>query len=786
MLSRTCEVKVRSLERCGYDIIEVCFAKTSSLLSRIREIKVRSFERCGYKIIKTAERYGKNMGTINYILIFLCIIAAVVATLFLIGHYRKFKVKSSKTIISEVFINHPVIIWNTDLSRVEPNECMKQVLARLDKKVGKKLILDIFDKGRDVKSYAPGALLVNALSKSGVYTEISGMNTEKAYIKWTSTVISVKNGVTLVISVGKDLTDTTLLRSELQNTKNQNRIINENLRIALESAEIGIITIKSLGFDNFSLEVSDNVRSMLAFPRYGNVTLEDFGKKVCGLSYNEYAMNIRQILNGARESINLELRMMVDKKEEHNFILKCRSKKDEYGNIERVTGALIDVSLQREKFNIFENVTYEDLLTGLPNIRGFIDKAKSYVHENRKTDMLMVMHSVRPSRALRGTSLFGREIWENLLKYFADGIIKHIKGKAIIGRVGESDFAFVSLYNNLDEVRKFAKELHIYIESGCNDVSLPKELKDYVKFDMGVCVYDGLDDAETMFNKANIMHYAKETKVNTGNDICYFYSENIEKLVYEREIIEYEIVSALKNKEYELYYQPKVSFETGEILGAEALIRWNHPKRGLILPYEFIPIAEEIGIITKIDEWGLFEACRQIRCWELKGYKPVRVSVNMSQMQFYNTDVAGDIKRAIEENQLSPDRLEIELTESIAVKNIEEAVKILDEIRKLGVVVSMDDFGTGYSQLSSLKSLPIDILKIDRSLVFDIDTNKTSRKLIKAIVEMGKALGLKVVSEGIETKMQLDILRELGCDEAQGYFYGQPVTVAEIERIFFN
>ena len=213
-------------------------------------------------------------------------------------------------------------------------------------------------------------------------------------------------------------------------------------------------------------------------------------------------------------------------------------------------------------------------------------------------------------------------------------------------------------------------------------------------------------------------------------------------------------------------------------------MRWNHRTQGLIMPGEFIHIAEEMGIITKIDEWGMMQACMQNKIWQDKGYDPIKISVNMSQAQLYQTDVVASVKNALEESGVSPSCLEVELTETMAMIDIDRTVSILNALKKLGVSISMDDFGTGYSSLSSLKILPIDLLKVDRSLVYDIETNKTARCITKAIVDLGKAMNLTILAEGVENNNQRDILRELGCDVIQGFLYSRPQPAAVIEKNF--
>lgn len=261
------------------------------------------------------------------------------------------------------------------------------------------------------------------------------------------------------------------------------------------------------------------------------------------------------------------------------------------------------------------------------------------------------------------------------------------------------------------------------------------------------------------------------------------FTPDMESRMVENELLRSEMLDALKLGQFELYYQPKVSFKTGDILGVEALIRWHHPVKGFIPPCDFIPLAEQFAIITKIDEWGLITACRQCKQWQDMGLPPVKVSVNMSQAQFARTDVYASVTKALEVTGLEPKYLEIEVTETMAMTDVDRTVDVLGRIHELGVSISMDDFGTGYSSLASLKTIPFDVLKIDRSLVCDLNENDTSRRITGAIVAMGKALRMVVLAEGVETNEQSKLLGEIGCDLAQGYYFSKPLPASEIEAM---
>jgi EAL domain-containing protein (putative c-di-GMP-specific phosphodiesterase class I) len=252
---------------------------------------------------------------------------------------------------------------------------------------------------------------------------------------------------------------------------------------------------------------------------------------------------------------------------------------------------------------------------------------------------------------------------------------------------------------------------------------------------------------------------------------------------FERLALENSLRRALERNEFVLHYQPKVDLATNELVGAEALIRWNHPDLGLVHPAQFIPLAEETGLIVPIGAWVLREACRQNRAWQEAGMPLIGVAVNLSAHQFRDEGLRQTIAEALGTSGLPPAYLELEITESMIMQNAERAIEILQRFRDMGTLVSIDDFGTGYSSLGYLKSFPIDSLKIDRSFVRDVPSDSDDVAITQAIIAMAHSLNLKVIAEGVENDEQLDFLREQGCDQVQGYLMSPPVSALEFEQL---
>jgi EAL domain-containing protein (putative c-di-GMP-specific phosphodiesterase class I) len=275
------------------------------------------------------------------------------------------------------------------------------------------------------------------------------------------------------------------------------------------------------------------------------------------------------------------------------------------------------------------------------------------------------------------------------------------------------------------------------------------------------------------------MYNAKDA----GRDNFQFYKADMDTKVHERLSLQEQLRTAIVRSEFILLYQPQVDLRTGRIFAVEALVRWKHPDLGIVSPARFIPIAEESGLIVPIGDWVLRTACRQNKAWQDAGTRPIIVSVNVSARQFKEGNLVERVARALRETGLEARYLELELTESLIMQNLQLAVATMRDLQAMGVWLSIDDFGTGYSSLSALKSFPIVRLKIDRSFVRDIPGDEDDKAITTAMISLGHKLNLKVVAEGVETDGQLAFLRDNECDEMQGYHFSRPVPVAEIENL---
>jgi len=306
-----------------------------------------------------------------------------------------------------------------------------------------------------------------------------------------------------------------------------------------------------------------------------------------------------------------------------------------------------------------------------------------------------------------------------------------------------------------------------------------KKVRTSTSIGISICPHDHTHVDQLLGNADTAMHCCKRQ----GRNSYQFYSADLNANLQERLTLEDELHDALKRGELLLHYQPQVSLHTGHIIGVEALVRWQNPARGLVSPAKFIPIAEETGLIIPIGEWVLRTACAQSKAWQVDGLPAVKMAVNLSARQFKQQNLVEMVAQTLQETGLNASYLELEVTESLFVDNVQQAIKILQQLHDMGIVLSVDDFGTGYSSLNYLKRFPIHGLKIDQSFVRDLALDSDDAAIIKAIISLAHNLQLSVIAEGVETQEQLDYLRVSECDEIQGYYFSKPLTAEALTKL---
>ncbi len=420
-------------------------------------------------------------------------------------------------------------------------------------------------------------------------------------------------------------------------------------------------------------------------------------------------------------------------------------------------------------------LAYNDPLTRLPNRASFEEKLSRILSERRPESRVAVFFvSLDRFKGLRDT--LGHTTSDRLLKEVADRLDGLTSKDVSTARFGGDEFILLLTNKTADEISSFADVVSKAFEASFS----VGEYNIFISISIGISqTPDGGDDAQTLLRNAGAaLSHAR----NQGGSKHQFYTSGIHEKAVKRLALENDLRKALKLNEFELYYQPKIDINTEQVVGMEALIRWNHPDFGLIPPMDFIPLAEETGFILPLGEWILRTACTQTKIWHDKGFE-LNVAVNISAAQFQQKDLARKIAAIVHESGLEPQFLNLEITESSIMNDTIDAIEVLQKLRKMGMTISIDDFGTGHSSLQYLKHLPMDVLKIDKSFVDDVTTNPDDAAIVMAIVTLAHSLRLKVVAEGVETEEQLNFLQLLTCDEWQGYLFSKPVQTEAFERL---
>jgi diguanylate cyclase (GGDEF)-like protein/PAS domain S-box-containing protein len=445
----------------------------------------------------------------------------------------------------------------------------------------------------------------------------------------------------------------------------------------------------------------------------------------------------------------------------------------------RIAGIAIERKLAEDRIHFMAT---HDVLTGLPNRALLKDRlAQALLYAKRYDRWVTVLFVDLDNFKFVNDSL-GHSAGDELLKAAARRMVESVRATDTVVRLGGDEFVILLLDQSKDSaaISSTMQKIRAAIAE-----PIRFEGHDFqVTCSIGVANYpnDGADADALLANADAAMYRAKEI----GRDTYQFYKPELNTKIHEKFLLQKELRSAIANNELVLHYQPQVDLRTGRVFAVEALIRWRHPTHGMISPMKFIPMAEETGLIVPVGEWVLHEACRQNKAWQDSGLPPMTICVNVSARQFKERNWVGFVASTLHDTGLKAEYLELEITESLIMQDVEQAVATMKELQVLGVQLAIDDFGTGYSSLAALKRFPVARLKIDKSFIGDIPRDDNDRAVASAVISLGQKLNLRVIAEGVETDAQVAFLRENDCDEMQGYHFSKPISAPEIERLLAN
>ena len=509
---------------------------------------------------------------------------------------------------------------------------------------------------------------------------------------------------------------------------------------------------------------------------------------MCVLFINIFISIIKpiKILQDATFSIthgNLDQKIEIDIKNEFGQLADSFNKMNDNLNITTVSrDKLVDeVERRRISEKKAEHLAFHDHLTGLPNRHLLMDRINQTIKRARRQNKLAALVFIDLDRFKLVNDSFGHAVGDSLIKSVAKRLRENIRNSDTLTRHGGDEFTIlIPDLTTVKHITKIIKVIFAVFEAPFNIEG--QHL--IVTTSIGVSIFpnDGEDAGTLLKNADTAMYYAKDERINSYR----LFTKQMNDFAVARLDLEHRLHKAMKNEEFILFYQPQFDITTGNVIGVEALVRWKEPPKRLIPPDDFIPLAEDTGLIISLGEWILHEACAQNKMWQDKGMKPIIVAVNISTLQFIQKDFISMITSILETTKLDPKYLELELTETVLMEDIDTTLETLHELKRIGIRLSIDDFGTGYSSLVYIKKMPINMLKIAQEFVRDIHVDSSDITITKSIIDMAHNLGLEVIAEGVETKEHLKILTGLNCKKVQGYFLSRPLPSEEFEVFIEN
>lgn len=478
---------------------------------------------------------------------------------------------------------------------------------------------------------------------------------------------------------------------------------------------------------------------------------------------------------GKEDNYRIDYRIRCKSGEYKWFLTRGQIIRDDDGRPLRLAGSHTDITERKKSEEKIKNMAFYDSLTGLPNRMLFSDRlsvslnqAKRYNHKGA-----LLFLDLDNFKTINDT--LGHAAGDILLKYIAELIKVCIRESDTIARLSGDEF--VILMTKIDSIED-AKQIAQRIIEQLRKPIILEGCEFYITASIGITMFpDDASDQQTLLKNADTAMYRSK---ELGKNNFQVFNTSLNDKYQEKLDMESNLRHAIDRNEFELHYQPMIDTKTGKINSVEALLRWNHPKNGMIPPDRFIPVAEETGLILPIGTWVLKTACRQNKKWQENGYEPLRVSVNLSLKQFYQPDFLDTVKLALEETNLDPRYLDLEVTESIAANDLDSIIDSLNSLREMGIKISLDDFGTGFSSLNYLRLLPIDMLKIDKSFINDIGKSTSHETITKSVIDIAHAMNAAVVAEGVETSEQLKFLQSHNCDYIQGFLFSRPLPEKDV------
>ncbi len=554
----------------------------------------------------------------------------------------------------------------------------------------------------------------------------------------------------------------------------------QNSNLLAEAQRVAKLGNWTWDMENEELFVSEESYRIFGVPR---VAPSVFHKLLLGSVHVDdkkaFDMAVQKAVDG--ETADISFKACLPNGQEKTILMHLDSSSEQESSHYRIFGTIQDISEQRRAEESIRQLAYYDSITGLPNRDLFKEHLSMALHHAGRNNEKLAVMFLDLDKFKRVNDSLGHEAGDKLLKIISERLQDSVRSSDVAARdVGEMGASlarlggdeFTVMLSGLHDIKHVERVARRILDRIAEPMMLSGN-RVTVSSSIGIAIFpeDG-EDISSLLKNADAAMY--EVKSKGRNGIC-FYDDALRKQSHHRVQLESELHEAIEQDQLTLFYQPKVDAQTCEVLGFEALIRWIHPERGMISPMDFIPVAEESGLIIPVGKWVIKEACRQHQRWRALGKAAVSISVNLSAHQFADEHLLTAIRDILKETDMPAQFLEFEITETVLMQDADKALAILNAMKDMGLKISIDDFGTGYSSISYLKHFPADVLKVDRAFVKDLPDDEQDATITNAIILLAKALNLGIVAEGVETKAQLQWLRDKECDQIQGYLFSPPV-----------
>ena len=781
MVKYTCAAAVSAVGRLMAFTLKKgsdCLRKEGSVLRKHSKliIIIAAYVAATLTALNVALRIPRYTGTIMICFAAVAAVSIVILIACLIN-FRHERILRERENISRIMhsINAMAILWDADFRYVKVNSELTRAIGYTSEDL---MDIKTLQKVLPADAFAPSLqAIVNNRDEEFYITAKGGA---KVCTIWTTSIVSVttykKRTSYLMLSIGLDLSETIRMKEDLINYSKSLAESEKRYTLSMELSEIGLM-LKESGSSSYY--ISEQLRSMLG------ISSPNVSPGVLRARFHPDDVMIFDALEGTMTNSHsadnktihcTEFRALSADNTYHWYQFRYKVNPGKNKVIADIGGAILDITKDKEKDSLIERMAYIDDVTQIYNRNKFMQIGQETFEqclEAGQTYWVIVL-DIDNFHIVNDTC--GYLNGNKLLNEFGKIVKKSLTKGGFGARIGGDNFALL-IHDNGDEtlpvtiIKKIQSEIH--------DASQEFLLHQTVTCSAGYCkMSDGGDNFASILDHAE---FSLSMSDGTKNDIIR-YDNKVHDKILAGNALESELAKALGNNELVLYYQPKINLSDGSLMGMEALIRWIKPDGTIIPPNQFIPVAENSLLITKISNFVLHEACRQNKKWQDMGYPPVTVSINLTAVDFYQTNVRESIQEALDETGLEPQWLDVELTESLALKDIDHAIEQMEEIKALGVKLSMDDFGTGYSSLSYIQVLPITLLKLDRSFIMYLEEDEISREIVSAVIRIAKSKKIETIAEGIETIGQAEILKKSGCDHAQGYFFGKPMPAGKFEE----